>query len=149
MDKTRLNLLLADDDLDDCDFFKDALNEILPLTKLTIVNDGVQLMNFLLLSAPEHYPDIIFLDLNMPRKSGMECISEMKDAHLLNHIPIIIYSTSLDVYVVNRLYEMGAYYYIQKPGRFAAIKKVIEKSIALFDSNNSQQPARDNFVIQS
>ncbi len=148
MEQTKLSLLLADDDIDDCDFFKDALLEIASPTTLTTVNDGVELMDFLL-SGPENYPDIIFLDLNMPRKSGMECISEIKVKDKLKHIPIVIYSTSLDIEVVNQLYEKGAHYYIQKPGGFKTLKKVIEKAIFIFSGNNSMPPSRDRFVIQT
>tara|TARA_R110002124_G_scaffold238979_1_gene404225 strand:+ start:831 stop:1277 length:447 start_codon:yes stop_codon:yes gene_type:complete len=147
MNQLKLSLLLADDDLDDCDFFKDALKEISTQATLSTVNDGVELMN-LLLSEQEPYPDIIFLDLNMPRKSGLECITEIKAIDKLKHIPIIIFSTSLDKLVVNQLYEIGAYYYIQKPGGFTILKKVIEKAIMLFLSNNPQQPPRDRFELQ-
>ncbi|WP_308993677.1 response regulator [Mariniflexile litorale] len=147
MEKTKLNLLLADDDIDDCDFFKDALEEISVPANLSTVNNGVELMN-LLLTEPVNYPDIIFLDLNMPRKSGMECISEIKAIDKLNHIPIIIYSTSLDMNVVNLLYDKGAHYYIQKPGKFAVLKKVIKEAITQFHINNSLRPTREKFIIQ-
>ena len=147
MEKTKLHLLLADDDIDDCDFFQDAIDEISEPLNLTILNNGVQLMEFLL-SEPENYPNIIFLDLNMPRKSGMECMAEIKAIAALSHIPIIIYSTSLDHTVVNSLYQMGAHHYIQKPAEFANIKNVIKKAIALFENNLLPLRSRDNFVIQ-
>lgn len=146
MEKTIFNLLLADDDIDDCDFFKDALDEIAISTNLTTVNNGVALMN-LLLTEPVNYPDIIFLDLNMPKKSGMECIIEIKAVDKLSHIPIIIYSTSLDMKVINLLYEKGAHYYIQKPGNFALLRKVIDEAITRF-YDNSLRPTRDKFIIQ-
>lgn len=147
MNKATLSLLLADDDLDDCEFFEDALGEVASGTCLVTVNDGVQLMDFLL-SEPEKYPDIIFLDLNMPKKSGIECIMEIRSMPSLQHIPIIVYSTSLDIDVVDKLYEMGANYYVQKPGAFSVLKKVIEKTLALFNGVFQNQTARDRFVIQ-
>ncbi|GAA0880822.1 hypothetical protein GCM10009119_37920 [Algoriphagus jejuensis] len=147
MNKAMLSLLLADDDLDDCEFFEDALDEVASGTSLMTVNDGVQLMDFLL-SRPDKYPDIIFLDLNMPRKSGVECIMEIKEMADLRHIPIVIFSTSLDLDVINRLYEMGAHYYIQKPGGFTILKRVIGTALALFTGVNQDQPERDGFVIQ-
>ena len=76
--KQQYNLLLADDDEDDCDFFKEALDELLLPTSLVTVNDGVQLMDFLSESGAENLPDILFLDLNMPRKNGLECLTEIK-----------------------------------------------------------------------
>ncbi|WP_179334777.1 response regulator [Winogradskyella costae] len=146
MKKTNLHLLIADDDIDDCDFFKEAIDEIGELT-LSVLNDGVELMNFLL-ATPFNHPNLIFLDLNMPRKSGMECMVEIKAITALKDIPIIIYSTSLDRAVVDCLYDMGANYYIQKPGEFANIKKVVEKAITLFSTANLETRSRDNFIIQ-
>lgn len=146
MEKTKLHLLLADDDIDDCDFFKDAIDEISDTNKLTILNNGVELMKFLLSDAV-NYPNLIFLDLNMPKKSGMECIAEIKASDKLSHIPIIIYSTSLDHTVVNSLYDMGAHYYIQKPAEFGSIKSVINKAVSLFSNPLLPPRSRDNFII--
>ena len=66
---TPINVLLADDDIDDISFFDKALKELAVSTHLTTVNDGDQLMNYLSENL-EHLPDILFLDLNMPRKNG-------------------------------------------------------------------------------
>ena len=147
MEKTKFHLILADDDIDDCDFFKDALEEIPELIKLTILNNGVELMEFLSRDSASH-PNLIFLDLNMPKKSGMECIAEIKSSDTLSHIPIIIYSTSLDQTVVNTLFEMGAHHYIQKPAEFASIKKVIIKAISRFNNTARQPRSEENFIIQ-
>lgn len=147
MDKTKLHLLLADDDIDDCDFFKDAVDEISNTFELTVLNNGVELMQFLVME-PKTHPNLIFLDLNMPKKSGMECIAEIKASDNLAHIPIIIYSTSLDHIVVNTLYDMGAHHYIQKPAEFSNIKRVIKKAITLFDQTLLHPRSRDNFIIQ-
>ena len=84
----------------------------------------------------------------MPKKSGMECMVEIKAINELKNIPIIIYSTSLDRTVVNQLYDMGAHHYIQKPGEFANIKKVVEKAISLFTDANLQLRSKDKFIIQ-
>lgn len=147
MEHKKLHLLLADDDMDDCEFFKDALEDISRPLFLSTVNNGVELMRFLLAHQDQH-PDVIFLDLNMPRKSGMECIAEIKALDLINHIPIIIYSTSLDRAVVNSLYDMGAYHYIQKPSEFSHLKTVIKKAVALFSDTMLPPRSRDRFVIQ-
>lgn len=146
MEKINFHLLLADDDIDDCDFFQEAIDEIGRIT-LSVLNDGVELMNFLL-NDPINHPNLIFLDLNMPRKSGMECMQEIKAIKSLKDIPIIIYSTSLDRAVVDCLYSMGAHHYIQKPGEFANIKKVVEKAIALFSIPDLEPRSRENFIIQ-
>jgi len=117
MPTSQYNLLLADDDMDDCIFFKEALEELPLTTTLLTVNDGVQLME-LLTKNQEKLPDIIFLDLNMPRKTGYECLAEIKHNKALQHLPIIVFSTSFDPNLINSLYEKGAHYYVRKPGEF-------------------------------
>jgi CheY-like chemotaxis protein len=146
MNIQRSNLLLADDDEDDRAFFREALDELLIPINLTTVNDGVELMDFLLES--NNLPDILFLDLNMPRKSGFECLSEIKKTDRLRQLTIIIFSTSLDTRVVDLMYENGATYYIQKPAEFYKLKKVIENALAICAKNNFKQPERHNFILQ-
>lgn len=146
MKPPNLKLMLADDDEDDCLFFKDALNDLPFHTTLTTVNDGVELME-LLVSEPELVPDMLFLDLNMPRKTGYECLPEIKKNDKLKHLPVIIFSTSLDQTRVNLLYENGAHYYIRKPGEFSKLKELIEKAISLASGADKNQPLKENFVI--
>lgn len=143
-----LRILLADDDVDDCDFFKDALGELEIAASLTVVGDGVQLMNFLALEG-KNFPSALFLDLNMPLKNGHECLLEIRAIDKLKFMPVIIYSTSFNTDVVNALYSSGATYYIRKPAEFKSIKDVIQKSINLISGLNGAQPAKENFVVNS
>lgn len=140
------NLLLADDDCDDCLFFQEALDELPLKSNLTTVNDGVELMSFLAGTASP-LPIALFLDLNMPLKSGFECLSEIKLIEHLRQIPVIIFSTSFDMKVIDTLYENGASYYIRKPGEFDDLKKVINNAIHLVSTHNVLQPERTNFII--
>lgn len=148
MNTYNYNLLLADDDEDDCDFFKEALDELVISTALVTVNDGEQLMKFLLKNSSDSLPDILFLDLNMPRKSGFECLNEIKRIEELKHLPVIIFSTSLNTDIVDLMYEKGAIHYIQKPGEFMQLKKVIENALNESTKNNFKQPQRDHFILQ-
>lgn len=142
------NLLLADDDEDDCDFFREALGETAIKADLSMVHDGVQLMNYLENNDLKNFPDVVFLDLNMPRKNGIECLTEIKENKKLRSLPIIIFSTSLDSEIVNNLYQKGASYYIRKPGEFSKLKSVIEKALTIASENNFKQPERANFILQ-
>jgi CheY-like chemotaxis protein len=142
----QLNILLADDDTDDCIFFKEALDELLLSTHLTVVHDGEQLMQ-LLINETIEFPDVLFLDLNMPRKNGFECLSEIKLSKKLNQLPVIIFSTSFEQEVVNQLYQNGAQYFIRKPSEFSQFKKIIQQSLALIAQENISQPIIENFVI--
>lgn len=148
MIKQQYNLLLADDDEDDCDFFKEALEELNLPTSLVMVNDGVQLMDFLSQTNAENLPDILFLDLNMPRKNGLECLTEIKQTEKYKNLPVIIFSTSLDRDIVDLVYEKGAVHYIRKPGEFAKLKKVIGSALNLATENNFKQPVREHFILQ-
>lgn len=145
MEQRELHLLLADDDMDDSAFFEEALID-LPVT-FAKVSNGAELMG-LLLSKEGQQPDVIFIDLNMPRKSGMECVVEIKSSDKLSDIPLVIISTSLDSTMVNNLYEIGVNYYIQKPSEFAKLKNVIRKAIMLIGNNELQPNSIEQFIIQ-
>ncbi len=139
-------LLLADDDRDDCDLFTDALNELDEFITLKTVHDGEQLMHFLTNETCE-LPDILFLDLNMPRKNGYECLTEIKINDRLKNLPVIIFSTSFNLETVQELYNNGALYYISKPNEFTKLKKVIHNAISSVTSTLSKT-SLENFVIQ-
>jgi CheY-like chemotaxis protein len=140
------NILLADDDQDDRYFFEKALKQISISTTLRTVEDGEQLMRFL----EEHLtnlPDAIFLDLNMPKKTGGECLTEIKANEKLQNIPVVIYSTSLHEEIADGLYQSGAHYYLQKCN-FSKLPKAITEVITLIQ-NDPERPSRTNFIMSN
>lgn len=126
----QLNILLADDDKDDCIFFKQALEEIAVNTNLITVNNGDELIANLIRNA-EHLPHIIFLDINMPRKNGLECLREIKSNNLLNEIPVVMFSTTNEWEVISMLFKSGANVYIHKPNDFAQLKQVLHHALPI------------------
>jgi len=144
MDK--MHLLLADDDIDDCTFFKEALEDTPIAANLSTVNDGIQLMNFLSTKS-ERLPDVLFLDLNMPLKNGFECLSAIKLIPEFKNLPDIIFSTSFNTEIVDMLYQKGTHYYIRKPGEYDKLKKVILEAVTLTSENKLTQPTRDQFIL--
>jgi CheY-like chemotaxis protein len=146
MDMAPLNLLLADDDVDDCYLFKEALDGIPLSTRIAVVHDGVHLMQ-LLAKSDTILPDVLFLDLNMPRKNGFDCLTEIKSNETLAGIAIVIYSTSLDPVVADLLYQKGALYYIRKPGEFSKIREVIHRVLTLITQSGNTQPVKNKFVL--
>jgi CheY-like chemotaxis protein len=94
-------------------------------------------------------PQALFLDLNMPRKNGFECLSEIKQNDKLKDLPIIIFSTSYDHDIVNLLHSNGAYYYISKPNEFTKLKDVIHAAVSAVTQKGYVKPDRDNFVLES
>lgn len=125
-----LTILLADDDFDDCNFFKEALAKLTLSTNLKTVNDGEELMQ-LLTNETIDLPNILFLDINMPRKNGFECLSEIKKNERLKDLPIVIFSTSNSRDNINHAFKIGANIYIRKPGNFNQLMQVIQHAIPI------------------
>ena len=140
-----MQIVLADDDTDDCNFFKEALEELTIDTILKIVHDGVQLMKYLLQEGTQ-VPDVLFLDLNMPLKNGMECLFEIKQHEGLKQLPVIMYTTSINGNIITRLQELGATYCIKKPAEFSQLKKILNISLDLL-STGKEGKAREAFVL--
>ncbi|MCM4168189.1 Regulator of RpoS [Arenibacter antarcticus] len=147
MTADHLFIMLADDDEDDCMFFQDALDELSLAVSLKTVNNGEALMNYLE-SNLTNLPQLIFLDLNMPCKSGFECLIELKQNDMLKQLPVIIYSTSSNPEVMDELYNQGALYYIRKPAAFSKLKDVIKKAVSLINTTTGLQPKKEAFLIQ-
>ena len=142
-----INILLADDDKDDCLFFKEALEELEVVAQLTLVADGQQLMHRLR-SDTDRLPDVLFLDLNMPRINGMECLAEIKQSEKLRQLPVIIFSTSYEQEIVNLLYKSGAQHYIRKPNNFTQLAAVIKQALTFVPVPNERLPiSQANFVL--
>ena len=118
-----LNILLAEDDNDDRFFFEKALKELSIPTHLTAVHDGEQLIDYLTKNSKQ-LPDIVFLDLSMPRKNGFECLTEIKENKIFKDIPVIVFSTSYtrdmnyEKNMIEMLFKFGAQDYIRKPDNF-------------------------------
>ena len=110
-----------------------AFERTLPKEKVTCVEDGEALLKYLKRDSPyddlEKYPrpDIILLDLNMPRKDGREALAEIKGSDDLKSIPVIIFTTSNSADDIQITYKMGSSSYITKPGSFDELVKVTEE----------------------
>lgn len=140
-----LQLLLADDDEDDCLFFKEALAELPIATHLTTVEDGEQLMQWLTTNTGP-LPHALFLDLNMPRKGGYECLVEIKADQRLRHIPVIIFSTFFEKQMADRLYQKGARSCMLKPADFSQLKHVIQQALSLLTPENDAPSVPEEVV---
>jgi CheY-like chemotaxis protein len=140
------HILLADDDKDDSILFQDILDELPLSTRLTTVFNGEQLMQFLN-ETKEQLPDVLFLDLNMPRKNGFDCLSEIKRSEKLKSLSVVIFSTSYEPEIVSLLYKNGAQYYIRKPNSYTQLKKLIQEALILTDKTNIEHPLHEKFVL--
>jgi CheY-like chemotaxis protein len=146
MNNEPLRILLADDDEDDRLFFKDAFKEVKVKTAVSMVKDGIELMNYLL-KAVEDLPHLLFLDLNMPRKSGMECLDEIRRDERLKDIAVAIYSTSASENDIEETFVRGANVYIKKPNDFSKLKKILSEVITVNWQYHTSGLNRDNFLL--
>ncbi len=146
MPPKNIKILLADDDLGDCMLFKDALEELPISTRLTIVHNGEQAVEELNREGMK-LPDVLFLDLNMPRKNGFAALGEIKRHPELEKLPVIIISTSSELDSIKKVFRDAAHYYICKPVDFSQLKKVIYEALTLITIKNSPLPLEANFMI--
>lgn len=130
MEKT-IKILMADDDADDRFFAKEAFEENKLANQLQFVENGEELMQYLLHegiytaeNAP--VPDIILLDINMPKKNGIQALKEIKAHESLKNIPIVMLTTSNSDEDIANCYSLGANSYITKPVTFEGLVDVLK-----------------------
>ncbi|TXD50080.1 response regulator [Polaribacter sp. IC073] len=140
-------IILADDDEDDRLFFEEAFEELKINTNVKTFNDGVQLMNFLNKTTTV-LPSILFLDLNMPKKSGIECLLEIKKDNRFKDIAIAIYSTSASDEDIENTFVMGANIYIKKPNDFKKLKKILSNIVTINWQYHTSGLNKDNFLLR-
>lgn len=122
-------VLLVDDNPADIDLTRDVLSKSKLHFHVNSVSDGEEAMSFLRGQgkyAETPRPDIIVLDLNLPRKDGREVLSEMRSDPKLARIPVVVFTTSQASSDINRSYELGANCYLRKPGNLADFEAVVQ-----------------------
>lgn len=125
----KINILMADDDPDDRLLMKEALEEIELPNAIDFVEDGAELMDYLyqkgrFLIDKTVKPNLILLDLNMPKINGHEALRLIKSDPVLRRIPVIVLTTSKAEGDVIKTYDLGVNSYISKPADFDELVKV-------------------------
>ena len=131
--KESLLVLMADDDSDDCMLAEEALKESRVDHELSFVYDGEELMDYLHhldaysdpASSPR--PDLILLDLNMPKKDGRKALKEIKADPDLKDIPIVVLTTSEAKIDMDYCLEQGVNLFVSKPVTFSGLVNVMKK----------------------
>lgn len=147
MQSSPIQVLLADDDEDDRMIFLDALAMARNPTQATTVNDGVQLMQYLIAQPKHQLPDILFLDLNMPVKSGLECLKEIRLHPVFKNITVAIYSTSGSAEDIENTFIQGANVYIKKPSDFNELVRILTHVINVHWQYHTSDLNKENFVL--
>ena len=125
------SVILADDDIDDIDIFKEAISTIDGNIKLEIVKNGKELMSLL----SHMLPDLLFIDLEMPQKNGLECLVEIRGNEKLKDIPTIVFSSTTRQSNIQTAYEMGGHLFLVKSPVYSELINAI-KAVVLLDWSN-------------
>lgn len=115
---------IVDDDIDDQDLFIEAVSEVDKNIKCISSTNCEEALD-LLRNRRMALPDMIFLDLNMPRLNGKQCLAELKKEAHLRDIPVIIYSTSSEKRDIDETTRLGAAHFLTKPNKFEELCKAI------------------------
>ena len=137
-----LTILLVDDDVDEYELFNTALKQLTEDYRLIYITSCDDLLSTIRTNNPE----LVFLDINMPGMSGIECLKHIRADKKFEFLPIMIYSTSSNRMNIQQAYDNKANYYIVKPYSIQGIIKALEKVIRI-DWQLPQSPSLNNFVI--
>lgn len=148
-------ILMADDDQDDYLFLKDALTAAEIPAEWRLFPDGQELIDYLHRcgkyadAAPYPSPTLILLDINMPRKDGLETLAEIRKMRLFRSVPIIMYTTSGDEKDISKSYSLGANLFITKPITYDSMTCVVEEIEKHIMKSASLSPGRRQPKTQS
>ena len=133
-------ILLAEDNLTHCFFFKKALHQVAPEIKCNDVHDGDGLMTLL----QNFIPDLLFLDLDMPCKNGVECIKEIRENKAYDVLPIVVFTISAQENAIQTAYGFGANLYFVKPSDLSQLVGSLQK-ILLMDWSDTAAITEKHF----
>ena len=134
---------MADDDKEEFYILQEAAQKACKDLKVSYAANWIELLRSIL----KALPDILFLDLNMPVKNGLECLQQLRADRKYDDIPIIIYSDATSQNDIDRAYKNGANYFVVKPDAIEDISDMIKKICSLDKEFLLSIPPREEFVI--
>jgi len=140
----RKTLLLADDDNDDAQIFKEALDEANCETTFLYTQTGAGVFSLLETGAK---PDVIFLDLNMPVMSGWQCLAKLKNSEAFKYIPVVMYTTSSNPRDYEIAIDLNAHGLITKPSNPNVLSKVLKTVICSLGTKDLRQSLHDAHLL--
>jgi len=137
-----IRILIVDDDPADAEIIQELLEECATAVEIHVVHDGIDALEYLHSCAhvsASGLPDLILLDLNMPRKDGREVLQEIRATEQLLHLPVIILTTSQEEDEIEQAYRLGANCYVSKPAAMADFERLVN-AIELFWMQTASLP---------
>lgn len=147
MSENLFKVALVDDDEDDRFNFMEAFGMLKIKTELLLFNDGQEFIDYVDVDS-NIMPELIFLDLNMPRKNGIDCLKYLRKRKNGNELFIAIYSTSSAIKDMDMTFTNGANIYIQKPTNFDILTKVIDRTLKTCYQYKTSHLSRENFLLK-
>lgn len=138
-----ISFLLADDDVDDAEIFKEALEAVDPSIDFVRVETGADVF----VKLKDHRPDVIFLDLNMPEMSGWQCLAKLKNTIGLEDIPVIMYTTSSNPRDKEIATDLKAHGLITKPSSPRLLEKILSILISGLKEGKLREVLKDAYLI--
>ncbi|RFS17035.1 response regulator [Emticicia sp. C21] len=142
-----IKFLLAEDDHDDQMIFMESIHDILVPIEVSIVADGEKVLEFFKV-ADNPTPDVIFLDVNMPLMTGIECLKRIRKNEKFAQIPCVILSTSNSKKDIEECYKHGANLYLLKPQDYKTLTKMINMVLGLNWKEYSAPEQKSFFITE-
>lgn len=143
----KINVLLVDDDLDDQEIFKEALQKVDPDIHIEFADNGIEAVKKL--ESGDGLPDVIFSDINMPLMNGTQLLEEIKKSNVLNGIPVVMYTTSSSTFNKAQSKALGALHYIVKPTCFDKICSEISFALSIISGLSRTQTVNSAEIAAS
>jgi CheY-like chemotaxis protein len=132
-EKYNLHIVIAEDDMDDADVITETFSNNPNFSKVSLVANGEELLNYLKNGSNEN-PDVILTDINMPIIDGIEALQEILSNDELKNIPCFVYSTSINPSYKEKCDEMGVKAYLIKPYSFEAFAEIPKTILSIIEA---------------
>lgn len=132
-EKYNLHIVIAEDDMDDADVISDTFSNNPNFSKVSLVANGEELLNFLKNDSNPN-PDVILTDINMPIIDGIEALQEILNTKELKDIPCFVYSTSINPSYKEKCDDLGVKAYLIKPYSFEAFAEIPKTILSIIEA---------------
>jgi CheY-like chemotaxis protein len=140
-----INILIVDDDKDDAAFLTEGIANIISSFQVHHAANGIECLQYIVDNEP---PELIFLDINMPKMNGLDALKSIKKDHYLKGTHVVIFTTSANPEDIDACYRLDAKYYIIKPVSLSAMTNVLEQMFVGLGKPSSYPSTINHFLLK-